>query len=349
MKKLLSLILCLILCLSLLACNSEGARTTVGGKTTKQTEGTKATQPSQPADSETEDDDSNTTTPKPLVPGIDIPDLSSHTETEIKLVDGKIQLNEKVICATLCYGEYIHPYENSECEYSTIILQQHYDIGKVRQAIENLTFVKEPNSINPNFITNTCDVNIYFDNGTYISFSMSKNGRCFTVNQIQYFSEFVVQGSNLLAAFRVPNIATDSFVNEHISIDEGHMSFKRTITKLKIRQNDYIEEVCDLKTKIIEYSDENTEAGLLDDLATFFENIKLGTPANVNTPPVATYDFLEFEFYSVDTQNRSDSCYVVIRLFKVDGVHYFKINKNCYAVEDSVIEELYNQLTFSIQ
>ena len=41
MKKLLSLILCLILCLSLFACNSEETQTTEGTKDTQQTEGTK--------------------------------------------------------------------------------------------------------------------------------------------------------------------------------------------------------------------------------------------------------------------------------------------------------------------
>jgi uncharacterized lipoprotein YehR (DUF1307 family) len=40
MKKLLSLILCLILCLSLFACNSEETQTTEGSKNTQQTEST---------------------------------------------------------------------------------------------------------------------------------------------------------------------------------------------------------------------------------------------------------------------------------------------------------------------
>jgi hypothetical protein len=44
MKKLLSLLLCLILCLSLFACNSEETQTTEGTKDTQQTEGSKNTQ-----------------------------------------------------------------------------------------------------------------------------------------------------------------------------------------------------------------------------------------------------------------------------------------------------------------
>ncbi len=44
MKKLLSLILCLILCLSLVACNVEESQTTEGTKDSQQTEGTKDTQ-----------------------------------------------------------------------------------------------------------------------------------------------------------------------------------------------------------------------------------------------------------------------------------------------------------------
>lgn len=47
MKKLLSLILCLILCFSLFACNAEEAQSTSGTTDTKQTAGTKNSQPSE--------------------------------------------------------------------------------------------------------------------------------------------------------------------------------------------------------------------------------------------------------------------------------------------------------------
>ena len=80
-----------------------------------------------------------------------------------------------------------------------------------------------------------------------------------------------------------------------------------------------------------------------------FEKIELNSPVEIEDFIGYGYDYTEFRFYLESNQAPSDNCFMKVLLGEKDGVYYFKINNKYYAIEDSIIENLYSQITFSLQ
>ncbi len=352
MKKLLSLILCLILCLSLVACNVEESQTTEGTKGTQQTEGTsntKATNTTRetmqlfPSNGEASDgENSSAEKISPIISKIQVPVLASHIKMETILSNEKIQLAGNIICATISQAGRDSVLEKSE-KYNSTVLGK--DLNDLKKAIEDLTVLKEHDFYHvPIGNDSPYYVDIYFDNNTYISFGIGGNQKYLVINNSILYPEDSQQAANILSCFAFPLWKDVSFKTEVI-IEDNHILLEENVSKITIFQREYTD-VGKYIEKSFEYTEYNAENNILNDVITSFEAIRLGTPSNVTRD--SSTDYTEFYFCYEDESSFKDYCMVIYE-FEIDGVHYFKINGDYYAVDDSAIEELYSMITFSLQ
>ncbi len=341
MKKFISLILCLILCLSLFACNSEQLPTE-DTQETKQTEGTKKTQQTQSTDNSTEEDNSSNTEEKPIIPGVQIPDLSSYVKTDVAVEDGKIQLNGNIVYAAIA-DQCLSLYSENLDEYNIVILD--HDLQALEYALSNLKLEKTDESVMHSIYPNVYTITIYFDDGSYIGFDMSSGGptgKYIGIDETVYIPQTTKQGSDLLHAFSMP-YTEQGYRNMEMIIDNNFILFQVPITKLRFF---VYKEVKDITRNYIrnemELSAYRYENESLNSLVDIFKSIELGTPEEVSPD---SSDHMEVTFYPQSNENRSYDGYMIIRILEIDGVHYFKIDGSYYPVKDSDIERLYSKLT----
>ena len=354
MRKLLSLILCLILCLSLFACNTEEMQTTTGTKDTQTTQHTEvpsntkqtnATLPPlqffPPEEDLAGEENSSTEKITPIISKLQVPVLDSHIKTETIVTNKKIELKGNIICATISQAGREYALEKNE-KYNSTILGR--DLNDLKKAIENLNVLEKHDFYHTPPIGDDCPyyIDIYFDNDTYISFGIGETYKYLCINNSILYPEDRQQAQNILSCFAFPLWKNIPF-NTQVTIKDNYMSLGDEISKIIISQRKYTD-VNKYIEKSFEYSEYNAENDILNEIIASCETIRLDTSLDVI--PGSSIDYNEFYFYYEDESSFKEYC-MVISAFEIDGTHYFKINGDYYAVDDSVIEELYSLIVFS--
>jgi len=145
MKKLLALLLCLILCLSLFACN-------------------KAEEPT-----ETE---APTETERPTETGSEILDMTEFKKLNVNLVaEGKMVFPDKEI-SYMSYEKWIR--DGTPVGYDVIRKEKYEDVDKIKEILSCLEGSALTSGAQPLFTQN--HFGIYYTDNTYVSFSIAVGG-----------------------------------------------------------------------------------------------------------------------------------------------------------------------------
>ena len=341
MKKLISILLCLVLCLSLFACITEEEKKTASTSKTQATEEKKTTSASTtraPVNTESPSTEKDTVHTE-----LDINSRDSFTKVPIVMENGKIIFdNDKVVGVSISSAR-ITFHDGYTGKDNKITLE--YGFSYILDAIKALEITNKPEDFRQSSSGLYYDVDIYLENGTRMGFFFDYASELLGVNGEEYFVEDYRQLQNLLAYTMWPYTTERYFPYLAVNIEEGHISFLDDITKLEISKYEYSETIRSVReVQTIEYYVSEERKAELVDIILEFENMDL-LPVEITQPKKSSYT--TFSFYSIF--ETAGDYYVTILHTEIDGVQYLKINRNYYAVEDSVIEELYSKLTFSIQ
>ena len=352
MKKIISLTLCLILCLSLFACNTEEDKPTVNTSDTQTTVNTSDTQTTvntsdtqitvNTSDTQTTENTSDTqttvntessNTEKDTAQSeLDIYSPKSFIEVPVVIENGKIIFDEEEVMGV----SFIHSHQGK-----TNRTTFEHSFSDILNAIKEIDLVEQSKAAGGFF----SDFEIYFNNGTKMYFRFERNFGIFLIKDKIYKVEQSVQISNLLSEFTWPHSSSRHLPRRDVSIEENHILFSGTVEGIFISKTNR-DGLSGIAHQDVEYVTYNEECDILNSIVAEFEKIDL---ISLDIPPKVPSSTSATDFHFYCDLYTGDDYLVSVRHVEIDGVHYFDINDIYYSVETSQIEELYSKLTFSLQ
>ena len=286
MKKLISIILCLIICLSLFACNAEEVQTTAGTKATKQTEDTKDTQQTQATSG---NNGSNSGT-----------NGNDNTENPIFF---ELTVENKIINIPDKKIEYISFSNDSDVTK----IQNKHTIERIITAIGNMTVHEEPNPVRY-FGGSIPSFNIYFSDNTYTRVLIDKSYLTLDMGpssepKICYAPDDRERMENLKMALGwidIQTIGTFSIFPTIVDTEfsNGTVSFSKYVKNIKITKYSHYDHDLDIPpytiSNFVMYNYEET----IEEFTEVFCSLDfLKVSAAEDIPNYGEYSYAKFEFY----------------------------------------------------
>ena len=321
MKKLLSFLLCLILCLSLFACNSEAGQTTKATNKTQQTEGTKNTQQTQAT--------SGTTSPN--THGADTNNENGHFYLEVQ--NNRVSIPDKKIDSI-----------SVNKTYKNLKYTGTSDINKIVQAIANMELYELPDGSHVPSGRNYTLL-IRFNDNTYtrlyfypeIIFTYDPSA-----TEAEKKTYYAAVDEERMKEFQEAIEYPDSYTfltQKDAEILNGKVSFEVTpiveITKYYYNKDyslysDY--------SDFIQYNTlEAREA--FTELFSSLNFVKL--TATDNIPNYSQYVYAKFKFYYRET-------YTDIRMIEYESEFFFEINGEFYTLSDEDLGLLRSSISLAL-